>query len=76
MRFLALVRGEPHCALRVTVVMGWFCCFRLFGCGFVVGLVGGVFVVVFALVVYRNLPIIQNSMRLDSVLPCSLVRIV
>ena len=26
------------------------------------------------LVVYRNLPIIRNSMRLDSVLPCSLVR--
>ena len=48
-KFFALVRGEPYCALRLTVVMGWFCCFRLFGCGFLVGLLGGVFVVVFAL---------------------------
>ena len=48
-RFFALVRGEPYCALRLTVVMGWFCCFRLFGCGFLVGLFGGVFVVGVAL---------------------------
>ena len=48
-RFFALVRSEPYCALRLTVVMGRFCCFRLFGCGFLVGFLGGVFVVVFAL---------------------------
>ena len=52
--FICSSPGRATCALRLTGVKGWFCCFRLFGCGFLVGFFGGVLVV--GVVLWFGLP--------------------